>query len=160
MSSVYTILCHCGGDADGHVPGADECSEVPIKAGHYCRPWPESAVSEYGRPATAHLVAARGTCPVCGKRVKVVRIETHGTWGQACPRLPGESKAADERRRVAKFGKAGTRGPLLQVQPGIGPHKHSGRDCPGAGQVPAETRYTPGRELASWIHVHGDESVA
>lgn len=136
------ILCHCGNDQAGHVPGADGCAEAPVRAGRNGDDWC-SRDHSYHCP-TCHP-APHGGCPVCRKRIKVVRIETRG---------------APPAHRWARDPRAPKRGPLLQVQPGIGPHRHAGQDCPGAGQVPAETRYTPGRELASWISVNGDESVA
>ena len=148
------ILCHCGGDEGGHPIAAARCSaEVEIKAGARKNLGWCSCDHRYGVCGCHGSIY--GTCRECGQRVKVVKVETRGTW-DVFPRLPGETKASYDRRRVDEFGHARARGPLLQVMPAIAPH----RDCPGAGQPPAETRYTPGRLLAEWVKANGDESVA
>lgn len=150
------LRCHCDDTADGHPLGETGCTnDVEMKA----RPlpaWGSGLVGGigYGRPTGATY----GTCRKCGQRVQVVRIETRDTWERACPRLPGESKAAHHRRKVAKFGHGGARGPLLQIHPGMAPHRHAGQDCPGTGLVPAETRYTPGRRLAERIVKASDKA--
>ena len=172
---IDAILCHCDDDEVGHEPGADGCAEQAIKAStHYCRS--STAPGKYGVTAanfdrTAPGWCSRdhygvcschgsiyGTCRECGRRVKVVKVETRGTW-DAFPRLPGETKATYDRRREAKFGESGVRGPLLQVMPAIAPHRFTDQDCPGAGQPPAQTRYTPGRLLAVWVKANGDERL-
>lgn len=84
-------------------------------------------------------VKARGTCTECSKPRSVKRVETIGRRPDARP---------DQQ------------GPLLNLAPLVAPHTVKGAACSGAGWPPAETRYTPGRELASWIEVHGKEAVA
>ena len=152
---VAGLLCHCDQTghlpADGHPLGTPGCASE-VKAGArenlgWC------SRDHYYSVCSCHG-SVYGTCRECGRRVKVVKVETRGTW-DVFPRLPGETKAGYDRRRVDKFGHAGVRGPLLQVMPAIAPH----RDCPGAGQPPAETRYAPGRLLAEWVKANGDERL-
>lgn len=69
---------------------------------------------------------ARGTCRECGQVRRVMLHKVRGLTARGKPRS------------------------VLSLTPVIGPHAVKGTACPGAGQVPAETRYTPGRELASW----------
>jgi hypothetical protein len=64
------------------------------------------------------------------------------------------------RHEVRGIAGAARRGPVLEVSPRLAAHKAEGATCPGSGEIPAETRYTPGRELASWVAVNGAERVA
>lgn len=130
------LLCHCGDDVDGHALGDRECL-VAVKSGaRLGMPRIPSHLTDAGEFTAAGL-GARGTCPECSKPgVRVQRAEIRGVVH------------------------VGRKGPLLGVEPRIAPHKAEGTPCPGAGRVPAETRFTPSREIASWIAVHGTEALA
>ncbi len=159
------LRCHCDDTADGHPLDAEGCtSEVEVKA----RPlptWGSKGVfcpeDHYSGVHGCHGPAF-GTCPVCGKRVKVLRIETRGDRSADLARRADEDDYAFlvRRNELRDQMKKSPRGPLLQIHPGMAPHRHAGQDCPGAGQVPAETHYTPGRLLAEWTAKNGDQSVA
>ena len=140
MSGFDEILCHCRINPDGHAPGSVlDCEAPKITRGTYARPAVGSGYDSEVKVLRHGALGARGTCSKCGKSgVQVKRVETIG-------RTPGT--------------KAGT-GPVLNVAPLLVEHKHKGAVCPGSGEAPAETRYTPGRDLASWVEVHGPESVA
>lgn len=151
------VRCHCDEDGDGHPLAAARCTAT-VKAGTYT-PVPHPSVTTEGGIGMRSL-ATYGTCPECRRRIRVVRIETRGTWGKVLPRLPGETKAAYRRRKLAEFGTGGeTVGPLLQVAPGMAPHPHAGGECAGTGRVPIETRYAPGQRLADRQRANGDDSV-
>lgn len=126
------LRCHCAATdgPDGHALDTEGC-ESDVKAGTYRDGWCSRDHRDVVRFCTTCHSPARGTCPSCRKQVQVRQIETRGlVLGRS-----GEAK----------------RGSLLQVAPGMAPHRHAGKPCSGAGQPPVETRYTPGRELGDWV---------
>lgn len=128
------VLCHCGGDDRGHPLADERCTET-VKAGTYAPAPHPSVVGELGgmRAQVTH-----GTCPECKRRTRVVRIETR-------VHTPGMNTSRP--------------GALAQIAPGMAPHRHAGTDCPGAGRVPAETKYKPGRVLAELKRELGANAV-
>ena len=139
MSGFDEILCHCRINPDGHAPGSVlDCEAPKITRGTYARPAVGSAYDSEVKVLRHGALDARGTCSKCGKAgVRVKRVETRAVF-------PNGRQSVD----------------LLNVAPLLVEHKHKGAVCPGSGEVPAETRHTPGRELASWVEAHGPESVA
>lgn len=120
------ILCHCdqteGLPQDGHELGTPGCASE-IKPGRYGDDW--CSLDHGGSPVhTKCHGSARGTCPECGKKFRVVRIEMR-----------------DHANGKVIYGAAA---------PGMAPHKAAGQECPGTGRVPTETTFTAGRALAEW----------
>ncbi len=71
---------------------------------------------------------AYGTCPVCLNRARVARLEARRTPdGQITFGPPGSEQRLVGAVRIA-----------------VVAHRHLGAPCSGAGQVPAETTFTPG----------------
>ena len=120
------VLCHCdqtqGLPEDGHPLGTPGCS-TEIKAGNR-GPSARCRKDHSWEQCSGCNGPARGTCPECGKYGRVVQIKARAGDGKA---LIGASA------------------------PGMAPHKVGGQECPGAGAVPTETTYTPGRALTEWL---------
>lgn len=137
------ILCHCG-HGSGHTPGEPGCDAPTIRPGRHLRPEiTRASDGPYGINWTQ--AKASGTCPVCRKPgVRVQRLQVFASHVRG-------------RRQEPEINPAKPRGSVLEVRPGMAPHKVGGVECKGTGQVPAETRYTPGRELASHLHVLAEE---
>lgn len=144
------LLCHCdqtdGLPRDGHPLGAPGCASV-VKAGNRA---PDALCR---RDHGAQIGACEcqgpvyGTCPTCGKRARVVRIEVRADLEVWLARRPGEDISAWARRRKEY---KSSRGPVLGAWPGMAPHRHAGKDCPGGGQVPTETTYREGNALREY----------
>ena len=156
IGATDRALCHCDAGPGGHEPGVDECRSALRTSRYHLDPLP--GVGAHGKPADAV-----GTCPVCGRAgVKVVRVETRGLPGPALHRREGET-ALEFIYRYEQLQKT-PRGPLLEVAIAVVAHRTpggGGTPCDGAGQVPAETRCTPGRGrlLTDWIEAYGPDSV-
>lgn len=163
IGAADQLLCHCGvGISYGHEPGVDGC-DVVVRTGRYGHDW---CTRDHMYSCASCHGGATGTCPMCSrKRVKVARVETHGLPGSALARRKGETdlEFIVRRNKVKAELKKNPRGPLLRVSLALAAHRTPGRGgtpCPGAGQVPAETRFTPGRDLlADWIATYGPDSV-
>jgi len=139
------ILCHCGGDEGGH-----ELAECGTKlTTRRVGVWPEiPRLGEYEHVNLAKL-DARGTCPVCHRPgLRVRRVEVYRDF-------EGERRAGRYLPPVTNPAKP--RGTPLEIRPGMAPHEIKGVECAGSGQVPAETRYTPGRELAGYLQLLAEE---
>lgn len=154
------LLCHCRMNPDGHEPASVlDCEAPEIKERSYSsrsRPGVTAAdvgshVSDglYNQPYRMGQSPARGTCPVCQKSVQVRRI---GLFAEL-DRPTGRWLPPVQNPRVE-------RGYPLEIRPGMAPHKVKGAQCAGTGQVPAETRYTPGRELAGYLQLLAEEDRA
>jgi hypothetical protein len=128
------ILCHCdqtdGLPQEGHPLGTPGCSSEikrALRTSAVC-----SRCHDYGPfPCSCHG-SARGTCPECGKKARVVKVTMRNADGKQI------------------FGVAAL---------GMAPHKMAGRECPGTGRVPTETTYTQGRALTEYLREH-PEGVA
>lgn len=121
------VLCHCdqaeGLPADGHPLGTPGCSSE-VKRGTYT--YDQCSLDHGSEPVhTRCHGSARGTCPECGKKVQVVRVEMREHAGGK-----------------VIYGAAA---------PGMAPHKVGGRDCPGSGRVPTETTFVVGAALVEWM---------
>lgn len=137
------LLCHCDGDHLGHELGLGlECPR--IRPGRWLRPEIRT-IGEYGDINFAR-VDARGTCPVCRRNVRVVRIQVHAEYARGGRWLPPVENPAKPR------------GSALEIRPGMAPHTVARAQCPGVGKVPTETHYTPGKELASYLAVLAEEN--
>lgn len=114
------LLCHCGGDSEGHTL-ALECP-TQLAAERVSTRWPEIPTATRGghgyrpQPGT-------GTCPSCGARVAV--------------------KARTWRRLTAR----GELGATLAAAPACAPHDANRSRCPGSYAVPAETTWSGPRDL-------------
>lgn len=110
------VLCHCDQTEDGHPLSTPGCVSE-IKPGRYSRDWCSLDHGSEPVHAACHG-SARGTCPACGKYGRVAQVKFQTSEGRE----------------------------LFGVRrPGMAPHKTGGQECPGTGQVPAETTYTVGR---------------
>jgi hypothetical protein len=137
------LLCHCWPeDATGHDPA--ECgTKIPTRLPG----WPEiSRTSDGPYGINWARAKARGTCPVCGENAPVQRIQVFAQYefGRRLPPVENPKRP---------------RGSVLEIRPGMAPHKVGGVQCDGVGKVPTETRYTPGRELASYLQVLAEENA-
>lgn len=121
--ALETLLCHCEIDDSGHSLGTPGCSSE-IKQGRYNDGWCELDHGSEPLHTKCHG-SARGTCPECGKKIKVVRIEMR-----------------DHANGRLLYGAA---------TPGMAPHKLAGKECPGTGRVPTETTFTPGYALREYL---------
>jgi hypothetical protein len=137
------LFCHCRMNPDGHEPGSVlDCEAPPIRPGRWLRP-EIARLGEYAAVNFAKL-DARGTCPVCSKNAPVKRIQVFAQMERGRWLPPVENPQRP-------------RGNPFEVRPGMAPHKVKGVQCAGTGQVPAETRYTPGRELAGYLQLLAEE---
>lgn len=142
------LLCHCRMNPDGHEPGSVlDCEAPTIRPGRWLRP-EIRRIGEYEHIDLAK-VDARGTCPVCERNVRVIRIGVYRDF---------EGERRTGRMLPPVENPAKPRGTALEVRPGMAPHKVAGAQCDGVGRVPTETRYTPGRELASFLAILAEES--
>lgn len=126
MNALEGVLCHCdqtdGLPQDGHELGTPGCLSV-IRPGRYGDGW--CTKNHYGLTNCPKCHgSAQGTCPECGKQLRVVRIEMR-----------------DHAGGKVIYGAAA---------PGMAPHKSAGQECPGTGRVPTETAFTSGRALYEW----------
>lgn len=115
--ALNTVQCHCDGSEDGHPLAAAKCVsglyDRMVKPGKYGDDWCErDHFLPHGCPRCHG--PARGICPHCEKRHRVVRIPLDRGFAAAL---------------------------------GMAPHKVAGRPCPGSGQVPRETTYTPPKAM-------------
>lgn len=125
------VLCHCDQTTelpqDGHPLGTSGCASV-VKAGRYGDGWCTRDHGLVGVCNSCHG-PARGTCPTCGKSVRVVQIQMRSGDGKVLYGAPSL---------------------------GMAPHRLTGQDCPGVGAVPTETTYTSGRALAEYLAARQD----
>jgi hypothetical protein len=135
MNPHEDILCHCDQTEflpqDGHPLGTPGCaSEIKAasRTSALCR------LDHGSSPihSSCHG-SARGTCPECGKYVRVVKVAFKNSDGKSL------------------FG---------MNRPGMAPHKVTGRECSGTGQVPTETAFTPGRTEVEYFAALEREDVA
>jgi len=142
------VLCHCdqteGLPQDGHPLGTPGCASV-VKVSNRA-PEPVCRRSHELANCPCHG-SAHGTCPACGKRARVVRIEVRADLEAWLARRPGEDVCAWAKRRKEH---KSSRGPLLGARPGMAPHRVKGKDCPGEGKVPTETTYHEGNALREY----------
>lgn len=137
------LLCHCDQTEhlpdDGHPLGTPGCASQVEKGCYHdgwCAERHEFAPVDHSCHGTV-----RGTCPTCGKRGRVVRIEFRaGPDGQL--------------RRGLRTG------PIIEARAGMAPHRTGGAECPGTGQVPAETTYRPGRLITDWLAAQERDGAA
>ena len=142
MSADEGLLCHCDDDKAGHPLGDGlACPKLTRTSVGF----PEiHTIGEYNHVNLAR-VDARGTCPVCHKPgVRVKRVQVFSSYHLG-------------RRQEPEINPRVQRGNALEIRPGMAPHKIKGVECAGTGQVPAETRYTPGRELAGYLQLLREE---
>lgn len=156
------ILCHCGAGPDGHGPGTGDC-DTTVRTG---RNGHDGCRRDHTYFCADCHGGARGTCPACGRTaVKVVRVETRGLVESTRVRRKGETawEFIVRHRQLTAELRRNPHGPLLRVRPALVAHRTPGRGaapCGGAGRVPTETRYTPGRDLLTdWIATYGPDSV-
>lgn len=146
MINYDEVLCHCEDDDTGHPLGrfCAGITGITIRPGRHLRPEiPQVGVYE---GIVFSRVDARGTCPVCSKNVKVQRLMIRANY-QRGQRLEPEVNPGRHH------------GSVLEIRPGMAPHRVRGAECAGTGQVPTETRYTPGRELGYYEKLRAEESA-
>jgi hypothetical protein len=158
------LLCHCRMNPDGHEPGSVLDCEAPkiAKGSHVSRsgtngvevrPGGGAYVAAAGASGLDKIIDryaveesfrrqkldARGTCPDCGKTVRVQRVEV---------RVTDRPDLHDLHPGV-----------VVAIRPALAAHKVKAGACSGVGKVPAETRY---RSIAldKMIRDFGPESVA
>lgn len=121
------VLCHCDQAQDGHALGTPGCSSE-VKKGTYT--YDQCSLNHGSEPVHTRCHGwARGTCPECGKKFRVVRIEMREHAGGK-----------------VIYGAASL---------GMAPHKAGGQECPGSGRVPTETTFTTGHALTQWQAAQG-----